>query len=84
MFSTLTIRKINNANDKGYVHDKFKKKLNSGDTRCAEAILDSLKFIRQEKPRETIAERVKLMRQKKKKTESRNRNQNLNSKQTIN
>ena len=40
MFSTHSIiRKINNVNYKEYVHDKLKKKLNSGDTHRAEAIL---------------------------------------------
>ena len=61
MFSTPTIiRKVNNANFKGYVHDKLKKKLNIGDGHRAEGIHDSFKFKRQEKPQETIVERVKL------------------------
>ena len=66
MFSTSSInRKINNANYKGYVYDKLKKELNSGDTSRAEAILDSLKFKKQEKPRETIAEVIKLIHRRK-------------------
>ena len=40
IFSTTTcVRKINNANLKGYVHNKLVKELNSRDTRCAEANL---------------------------------------------
>ena len=40
IFSTHSIiSKINNANYKDYVHEKIKKKLNSGDTHCAEAML---------------------------------------------
>ena len=81
MFSSPTIiRKISNTSYKGYVCDKLRKELNSGDTRHAEAVLDSFKFKRQEKPQEIIAEKVKLMPQKK----NRNRNQNLNSKQATN
>ena len=66
IFSTPTIiRKINNANYKSYVHDNLKKELNSGDTRRAKAIIDSLKLKREKKPQETIAERVKLILQRK-------------------
>ena len=66
MFSSPTIiRKISNTSYKGYVCDKLRKELNSGDTRHAEAVLDSFKFKRREKPQEIIAEKVKLMPQKK-------------------
>ena len=43
------IRKINNSSFKGYVNKKLNKKLNIGDTRRAEEILNSLKFKRLEK-----------------------------------
>ena len=45
MFSTSTIvRKIKILNYKGYVLDKLKKELNSGDTSQTEAIFDSSEF----------------------------------------
>ena len=59
-YTPAIIRKINNANYKGYLHDKLKKEMNRGDTIVEIAILDSFKFKRQGKPQETIAERVKL------------------------
>ena len=68
MFCTPTIiRKINSANYKGYAHDKLKKELYSGDACYAEAILESFKFKRQEKPQDAIPERVKKCLEKKKK-----------------
>ena len=71
MFSTRTIiRKIKDVNYNGYIHDKLRKELNSRDIRHAEAIFDSLKFKKQEKPQKTIAERVKLMPRKKQELES--------------
>ena len=81
MFSTpIIIRKINSVNYKGYVH-KLKKELNNGDRSHTEAIHDSHKFKRQEKPQETIAETVKLMSKKKQKKQE---SKSHNSKQTIN
>ena len=45
MFSTSTIvRKIKILNYKGYVLDKLKEELNSGDTSQTEAIFDSYEF----------------------------------------
>ena len=41
--TTPVVRKINNANDKGYVSKKLNKEMDSGDTCHVEAILDSLK-----------------------------------------
>ena len=70
MFSTPSIiNKINNANFKGYVHYRFKNKLENEDPHHTTAILNSFKFITLEKikaeePQETVAERVKLKRQK--------------------
>ena len=68
MFSKPTIiTKIINANCKGYVRDKLKKELNSGDTCRVFLILLNLKGKKTHKnPQETIAEKVKLMSRKKK------------------
>ena len=50
MFSTPTVvSKIDNGNCKSYVLDKLINELYSGDTRRAEAILDSFKLKRLEK-----------------------------------
>ena len=43
------VRKIKNANYKGYVHDKYIKKLNCSDTRHAKSIIESFKLKRLEK-----------------------------------
>ena len=66
------IKNINNANYKGNVNEKSNEQMNSGDTRHAQAIIDSFTFkkIKTEgdevklEPEETIAEGVKLRRQK--------------------
>ena len=57
------IRKINNSNYNGYVHDKLKKEFLNWDTRRAESILDSFKFRKLEKikPEEPIeSDEVKI------------------------
>ena len=50
MFSTPSVvRKINNANYKGYVNEKLNEEIKSGNTCLAEAILASFKLKRLEK-----------------------------------
>ena len=81
MFSNPTIiRAMKNVYYRGYPHDESKSEVSDRDSHHTDVILDSFKFKRLEKLRETIAERVKLMPQKK----NGNRNQNPNSKQIIN
>ena len=62
MFSTRTIiRKIKDVNYNGYVHDKLRKELNSRDIHHAEAIFDSVKFKKQEKPQKIKILTLKLL-----------------------
>ena len=76
MLSTLSLFKImDNANYKRYINEILNEKINSGDKRHADTIIDSfklksLKWIKFEgdeiklEPKEIIAERVELRRQK--------------------
>ena len=76
MLSTLSLFKImDNANYKRYINEILNERINSGDTRRSDTIIDSfklksLKWIKLEgdeiklEPKEIIAERVELRRQK--------------------